>query len=221
MNNVTFVFGQKHFSHNIYSDHWIWRGKNGAQIKLPLLPLTGDFQYNHASAALQAIEFIDPGILKNGPSLSAGLRNVSLMGRYQKCSKYPEVIIDVAHNEDSAIKLFDNLNKEDKKKTYAVIGLLNDKDAYTLIKPLAPIIEKWFVGTIDSSRGMNSSEIKERVKSLVDDDKIICYENMNNAFEAAYEALYFNDRLIVYGSFYTVSEFMSYQRHAEKKSLNE
>ena len=220
-NNVTFVFGQKHFSHNIYSDHWKWRGKNGAQIKLPLLPLTGDFQYNHASAALQAIEFIEPGILKNEPSLSAGLRNVSLMGRYQKCSKYPEVIIDVAHNEDSAIKLFDNLNKEDKKKTYAVIGLLNDKDAYTLIKPLAPIIEKWFVGTVDSTRGMNSSEIKERVRSLVGDDKIICYENMNNAFEAAYEALYFNDRLIVYGSFYTVSEFMSYQRHAEKKSLNE
>ena len=143
------------------------------------------------------------------------------MGRYQKCNKYPEVIIDVAHNEDSANKLFDNLNKEDKKKTYAVIGLLNDKDAYSLIKPLAPIIEKWFIGTIDSERGMNSSEIKAKVLSIVDDEKIDCFDNMNSAFEAAHNALYLKDRLIIYGSFYTVAEFMNYQEHNEKKLLNE
>ena len=220
-NNVRLIFGHKHFSHNIYNNYWEWRGMNGTQLKLPLLPLTGDFQYNHASAALQAIEIIDQNILNNMPLLAIGLENVSLMGRYQKCSKHPEVIIDVAHNEDSAVKLFDNLNQEDKKRTYAVIGLLNDKDAYTLIKPLTPIIEKWFIGTVDSVRGMNSSEIKERVISLVDNDKIACFENMNNAFEAAYGTLYLNDRLIIYGSFYTVAEFMNYQKHTKKKLLNE
>ena len=220
-NNVLFIFGHKHFSHKIYNTHWEWRGMNDTKLKLPLLPLTGDFQYNHASAALQAIEILDKDILKNESFLSNGLKNVFLMGRYQKCNKYPEVIIDVAHNEDSAIKLFDNLNKEDKKKTYAVIGLLNDKDAYTLIKPLVPIIEKWFIGTVDSERGMNSSEIKEQVMSLVEDQKINCFENMNNAFEAAYKEMYLNDRLIIYGSFYTVSEFMNYQDHNEKKLLNE
>ena len=220
-NNVLFIFGHKHFSHNIYNNHWEWRGMNGTQLKLPLLPLTGDFQYNHASAALQAIEIIDQNILNNDSLLSIGLKNVSLMGRYQKCSKHPEVIIDVAHNEDSAVKLFDNLNKEDKKRTYAVIGLLNDKDAYTLIKPLVPIIEKWFIGTVDSVRGMNSSEIKERVISLVDNDKIACFENMNNAFEAAFRTLYLNDRLIIFGSFYTVAEYMNYQKHTKKKILNE
>ena len=220
-NNVSLIFGHKHFTHNIYNTYWEWRGMNDTRLKLPLLPLTGDFQYNHASAALQAIEIIDKNILMNEGFLSNGLKNVSLMGRYQKCNKYPEVIIDVAHNEDSANKLFDNLNKEDKKKTYAVIGLLNDKDAYSLIKPLAPIIEKWFIGTIDSERGMNSSEIKEKVLSIVDDEKIDCFDNMNSAFEAAHSALYLKDRLIIYGSFYTVAEFMNYQEHNEKKLLNE
>lgn len=220
-NNVLFIFGHKHFSHNIYNTYWEWRGMNGTKLKLPLLPLTGDFQYNHASAALQAVEIIDKDILSNESLLYDGLENVTLMGRYQKLNKHPEVITDVAHNEDSAIKLFDNLTKEDKKKTYAVIGLLNDKDAYTLIKPLVPIIEKWFIGTVDSERGMNSSEIRERVKSLVEDNKVDCFENMNDAFEAAYKTLYLNDRLIIYGSFYTVSEFMNYQKHTEKKLLNE
>ena len=220
-NNISFIFGHNHFSHNIYNNHWEWRGMHGTQLKLPLMPLTGDFQYNHASAALQAIEIIDKNILKYESFLNVGLKNVSLMGRYQKCSKHPEIITDVAHNEDSAMKLFDNLNREDKKKTYAVIGLLNDKDAYSLIRPLAPIIEKWFIGTVDSERGMNSSEIKERVISLIGDDKIDCFENMNSAFEAAYSTLYLNDRLIIYGSFYTVSEFMNYQKHTEKKILNE
>ena len=81
--------------------------------------------------------------------------------------------------------------------------------------------EKKFIGTVDSERGMNSSEIKERVISLIGDDKIDCFENMNSAFEAAYSTLYLNDRLIIYGSFYTVSEFMNYQKHTEKKILNE
>ena len=219
-NKVSFIFGHKHFSHNIYNSHWEWRGMNGTRLNLPLLPLTGDFQYDHASAALQAIEILDRDILKNDTLLFSGLEDISLMGRYQKCSKHPEVIIDVAHNEDSAVKLFDNLNKEDKKKTYAVIGLLNDKDAYSLIRPLLPIVEKWFIGTIDSERGMNSSEIKERVTDLIDENKIDCFENMHRAFEAAYEKLYLRDRLIIYGSFYTVSEFMNYQKNTKKKLLN-
>ena len=89
------------------------------------------------------------------------------MGRYQKISSDPEIIIDVAHNADSAEKLMDNLNKESKKNTIAVIGVLKDKDVYSLIKPMINNVDKWYCGTINSDRGMNSDEIKTRMSSTI------------------------------------------------------
>ena len=188
---------------------------------LPPLPLTGDFQYNHASASLQCLEILQEDLFTDQLNLDNGINNITLLGRYQFWSKKPEVILDVAHNEDSAIKLFDNINKEEKKKTFAVIGLLNDKDVYSLIKPLCNIVEKWYVGTINSERGMNSSEIKERMKSLVKSENIVCSNSMAEALSKAYSKVTEHDRLVVYGSFYTVSEFMNFTRVLDKKIFNE
>ena len=218
---ANFIHLQNEFSHKIYSDHWVWKSRKGQEYSLPLLPLTGDFQYNHASASLQCLEILQEDVFTDLANLKNGINNITLLGRYQIWSRKPEVIIDVAHNEDSALKLFDNINKEEKKKTFAVIGLLNDKDVYSLIKPLSNIIEKWYVGTINSDRGMNSNEIKERMKSLVDNNNIICANTMTEAFTNAYSQLNENDRLIVYGSFYTVSEFLNYSREVNKKISNE
>ncbi len=218
---ANFIHSQNDFSHKIYSDYWVWRGKSGREYMLPPLPLTGDFQYNHASASLQCLEILQEDLFTDQLNLDNGINNITLLGRYQFWSKKPEVILDVAHNEDSAIKLFDNINKEKKKKTFAVIGLLNDKDVYSLIKPLCNIVEKWYVGTINSERGMNSSEIKERMKSLVKSENIVCSNSMAEALSKAYSKVTEHDRLVVYGSFYTVSEFMNFTRVLDKKIFNE
>jgi len=132
------------------------------------------------------------------------------MGRYQKISSDPEIIIDVAHNADSAEKLMDNLNKENKKNTIAVIGVLKDKDVYSLIKPMINNIDKWYCGTINSERGMNAEEIKTRMSSTVNQENIETFDGIDKACSQAMASLGKNDRLIIYGSFYTVSEFLDY-----------
>ena len=95
------------------------------------------------------------------------MKNISLLGRYQVLSVSPEIILDVAHNEDSAQKLQENLNKSPATSTIAVIGILKDKDVYSLIKPMIDIVDKWYCVTIDSVRGMNAQEIKTRMSTLV------------------------------------------------------
>ncbi len=104
----------------------------------------------------------------------------------------------------------DNLNKESKKNTIAVIGVLKDKDVYSLIKPMINNVDKWYCGTINSDRGMNSDEIKARMASTINQKDIETFDSINKACSQAIASLGKNDRLIVYGSFYTVSEFLDY-----------
>ena len=209
-NGSNFLYNQNDFFTKIYDDTWSWKSNMGKNLVLPLLPLRGDFQYNHAAAALQALEIIEPSILENTELLNNGIANISLMGRYQKISSAPEIIIDVAHNADSAEKLMDNLNKENKKNTVAVIGVLKDKDVYSLIKPMINNIDKWYCGTINSDRGMNADEIKIRMPSTINQENIETFDSIDKACSKAMLSLGKNDRLIVYGSFYTISEFLDY-----------
>ena len=187
---------------------WIWSDKT-FNIELPALPLIGDFQYDHAGAAIKAIKILDPELLNNKTSLHNGIRNITLLGRYQILSKEPEIILDVAHNEDSAKKLQENLMKNHFYKTIAIIGILKDKDVYSLIKPMIDIVDLWYCVTIDSIRGMNAQEIKARMSTLVNKDNIFISDTMTDASLKAMSQLDKQDRLIIYGSFYTVSEYLT------------
>jgi dihydrofolate synthase/folylpolyglutamate synthase len=209
-NGSNFLYNQNDFFTKILKDTWVWRSNLGKELVLPLLPLRGDFQYNHASAALQALEIIEPSIIENTKLLNEGINNIALIGRYQRISSSPEIIIDVAHNADSAEKLRDNINREPKKNTIAVVGILKDKDVYSLVKPMVNNIDKWFCGTINSERGMNSDEIKTRMSGAISHNDIETFDSIDEACTNAMKSLRKEDRLIVYGSFYTVSEFLDY-----------
>ena len=209
-NGSNFLYNQNDFFTKILKDTWVWRSNLGKELVLPLLPLRGDFQYNHASAALQALEIIEPSIIDNIKLLKEGINNISLTGRYQRISSNPEIIVDVAHNADSAEKLMDNINREPKKNTIAVVGILKDKDVYSLVKPMVNNVDKWFCGTINSERGMNSDEIKTRMSGAIGHNDIETFDSIDEACTNAMRSLRKEDRLIVYGSFYTVSEFLDY-----------
>tara|TARA_B100001996_G_scaffold281597_1_gene222000 strand:- start:402 stop:1700 length:1299 start_codon:yes stop_codon:yes gene_type:complete len=220
-NGTSFLYNQNDFNFKITNNSWTWNGKHGTTVNLPLLPLIGDFQYNHAGAALQALEIIEPDIFYNIDKIRKGIENIVLLGRFQIYSKNPEIILDVAHNADSALKLKANLDQFPKKNTIAVVGFLEDKDVYSLTKPFTSLIDKWYCGTINSRRGMNSEAIKARIKSIVGNDSIKTFENMEQTFASALTNLKSNDRLIIYGSFYTVSEFLIFSKKQNMCITNE
>ena len=94
-------------------------------------------------------------------------------------------------------------------KPIAIIGILKDKDVYSLIKPMIDIVDLWYCVTIDSVRGMNAQEIKARMSTLVNKDNIFISDTMTDASLKAMSQLDKQDRLIIYGSFYTVSEYLT------------
>ena len=215
-------YNQNNFEVKRLDRSWLWSDSTH-ELELPLLPLIGDFQYDHAAASIKALKLIDPSLLDNIKYIGDGIKNISLLGRYQVLSTSPEVILDVAHNEDSAKKLQENLNKSPVTSTIAIVGMLKDKDVYSLIKPMIDIVDKWYCVTIDSARGMNAQEIKTRMSTLVSKKKIYACDSMQDATYKVIPQLTKDSRLIVYGSFYTVSEYLSCHKssHIDQVNSNE
>ena len=71
------------------------------------------------------------------------------------------------------------------------------------------IVDLWYCVTIDSIRGMNAQEIRARMSTLVNKDKIFISDSMTDSSLKVISQLDKQDRLIVYGSFYTVSEYLT------------
>jgi len=67
---------------------------------------------------------------------------------------------------------------------------------------------------------MNSEEIKIRMSAVINKEYISTYPNMDSAFYEAIKTLKKDDRLIIYGSFYTVSEFLLYFKYSKRKLVN-
>ena len=212
------AFNQNDFKVKRSKESWIW-SNSSKSLKLPILPLVGDFQYDHAGAAISAINVLEPDILKDQICMDNAMKNISLLGRYQILSQRPEIILDVAHNEDSAQKLQENLKQNPNQNTIAIIGILKDKDVYSLIKPMINIVDTWYCVTIDNSRGMNAKEIKTRMSTLVSKDKIFTFDNIADASSMAMSNLDIDHRLIIYGSFYMVSDYLAYYESKNNNQL--
>ncbi|MBH44103.1 MAG: bifunctional tetrahydrofolate synthase/dihydrofolate synthase [Gammaproteobacteria bacterium] len=219
-NKTYFKYNDKDFNIKIYDDFWTWRNDKFKISRLPMLPLIGSFQYDHAGAVLSCLSYIESNLLENKQNLVNGFKNLDLLGRYQIIQSNPEIILDVAHNADAAKKLNDNLSNEISGKTLAVLGVLNDKDVYELVKPLKKTVDQWFCGTINSHRGMNADEIKHRLSTLISGESINSFTTISNAYENAIKTLNHNDRLIIYGSFYTVSEVLNHIKSSTNKVIN-
>ncbi len=219
-NATNFLYNDNDFSLKIFKDSWSWKYKDNKISNLPLLPLTGDFQYNHAAAALSALHCLDPNLLNDNKNLFMGLKKTTLLGRHQLISSHPEIILDVAHNGDAAEQLFKNLSESKRKRTIAVIGILEDKDVYSLVKPMKPLVDEWFCGTINNQRGMNADEIKLRISSIIDKRNIHSHQSVLAAYNAAISSLKKDDRLIIYGSFYTISEILRFIKFNKNNVVN-
>jgi dihydrofolate synthase/folylpolyglutamate synthase len=92
--------------------------------------LRGPTQLYNASVALAALEAL--GVTKLPVTMQAirpGLIETELAGRFQVVPGKPAIVLDVGHNPQAIGVLADNLSSMGFfDRTYAVVGMLNDKD---------------------------------------------------------------------------------------------
>jgi len=211
------------FNYQGDQQQWSFAGRTGRRNSLAYPALRGANQLLNASAALAALEALRMTLPCGAQETRAGLALVELPGRFQVLAGRPTQVLDVAHNPHAAATLAQNLgNMGFHRFTYAVFGIMDDKDIDAVIAPMASIIDHWCVTRLDSPRSADPAALAEKIAELkpagakAGDFSVTAFDSPADAYANALSRVEENDRIVVFGSFYTVAGVMA----ARKSSLH-
>ncbi len=205
------------FSYQVHAEEWSFTLGERTWSGLPRLKLSGAFQLRNASAALAALMSLEARLPVSAEALREGLQSASLAGRFQKISEAPQVIMDVAHNPHAAAELAANLRTEPcQGKTWAVFGMLSDKDIAGVIAALDPLVDCWCVSGIAEHRGASLEEMLARLSGVR--GRVSGFASPEAAYQDARLYAQETDRIVVFGSFITVGAVMGYLESVAPKT---
>lgn len=197
---------------------WNYGGRSMRRNALAYPSLRGANQLLNASAALAALEALKNVLPTGAQDVRTGLVTVELPGRFQVLPGRPTVILDVAHNPHAAAGLNQNLgNMGFHAYTYAVFGSMHDKDIDGVIAAMSEHIDHWCLTNLPSPRAASASELAAKVQAIQperDERTINIFDDPAQAFTNAMSRATENDRIVVFGSFYTVAGVMAARKNA-------
>ncbi len=188
---------------------WQYWGPRGRRNALPYPALRGSVQLGNAAAALAALDTLRERLPIAIDDMRAGLLQVELPGRFQVLPGRPAVILDVAHNPHAARALAENLaGIERDGRTLAVFSMLKDKDIGGVIEAVRNHIHHWFIAALETTRAASVNLLQERLAAAGAGAAVTRCENIAAAHAQACDLAAENDRILVFGSFYTVAAVM-------------
>ncbi len=207
---------------------------------LPLPNLIGDFQIYNAASAIVALQALQGGeslskVIDIGLASATALSKVVLAGRFQKLHDHPQVYVDVAHNPHAASALSSQLKLTVAEgKTWAIVAMLADKDIAGVCEKLVSDIDIWCVaGLSNVARGLSEEafiktlygKVLHQAMPLISEqnrhdlalnqctmlsETVLMAASVAKACELVLSKANAADRIIIFGSFYTVTEAMQF-----------
>ncbi len=188
------------------AEGWRWQYAENAPIILPLPSLRGEFQLQNAAGVAMVLQLLQERLPVAPQQLRQGLLQAHLAGRFELTPGDVVEIADVAHNPQSAAALAENLRQIPVEgQTLAVVAMLADKDQQAVVALMAPVVDQWFVAGLNVPRGGDGSALAAIVESVTGTAPTLT-PTVKAALEQARAAAKPGDRIVIFGSFYTVAE---------------
>jgi len=199
----------REFGFRQQGQQWMYWGPNGRRGGLAAPALRGERQLANAAAALAALDALRMRLPMGMQDIRNGLARLELPARFQVLPGRPTVVLDVAHNPQAAGVLADNLAVMGfHPETYAVFGMLKDKDIEGVCRALKDKFSAWFAAGLSVPRGASADTLARALSAAGASGEVACFENPREAYAAARKRSGENDRIVVFGSFHTVAEVM-------------
>jgi len=195
------------FTFDVAGVQWRYQGPRGVRHALPLPALRGAHQLGNAATALAALDALRDVVPVSAGAIRAGLVQIELPGRFQVLPGRPVIVLDVAHNPHAARVLAGTLGSMSyHPTTFAVFGMLADKDIDGVIAALRPRIDQWYIAPLPGPRGATAERVATALRQAgVDAASIHAFDDIARAFAAARDAASETDRIAAFGSFLTVA----------------
>jgi dihydrofolate synthase/folylpolyglutamate synthase len=186
---------------------WSWAGRGRRYSGLGYPALRGANQLVNASGVLAALEAMRAKLPVTAQSVRNGLSMVELPGRFQIVPGQPALVLDVAHNPHSVAALAANLDAMGfYPVTHAVFGAMADKDLEPMLRKVMPVVDRWYFTDLPTPRADSASNLEAKWRAIETrrDVRASTHASPQDAFDAARAAADPADRIVVFGSFYTV-----------------
>lgn len=194
------------------NNQWQWQGNNRlTAIKQTLMPI------QNASTALAVIQSLQLNI--DAQQLIQSIEKAQLAGRLQPLSGYScDFYLDVAHNPQSAAYLATQIKRLKSEKTascqvHAVVAMLADKDIASTLAEIDTQIDHYYFASLSCYRGANSEQLLSAYQHNGHmAESVSCFENVRQAMDKVIKNVKPSDIILVFGSFFTVSEILNNQQ---------
>ncbi len=201
------------FGWAVSGDGWTWWGRpagtSARYEHLPFPALRGAFQLQNAATAVMALQLLMARLPVSAEAIQQGLTEVSLPGRFQMLSGPVTRIFDVAHNPHGAEVLARSLLEYPcTGRTLAVFSMLADKDIAGVVGAMRGSVHHWQVAALPAARAATTAQIMQAVRENAPAAGVDHSASVGDAWRAAWSQARQGDRVVAFGSFYTVAEAM-------------
>lgn len=188
---------------------WGWAGRGRRYSGLAYPALRGANQLLNASGAIAAFEALRDRLPITAQAIRSGLATLELPGRFQIVPGQPTLVLDVAHNPHAVGALFENLDQMGFfPRTHAVFGVMADKDMAAILTRMAPLVDCWYFCDLPVSRAAPAQQLADlhRALALKGPGPVTAtrHASPSEGLRAAIAAADPADRIVAFGSFYTV-----------------
>lgn len=172
------------------------------------LDLTGLYQVKNLPAVLQAcLQLQQRGWNITDAAIHAALKQVKkltgLYGRWEIIHRRPDIILDVAHNEDGIRQVLEQVEVTDHHELHIILGMVKDKETEKVLS-LLPATAHYYFTQVAGPRAADAAVLKEKGAGY--NLKGESYADVNAALKAAQAKAGTDDLILICGSIFLIAE---------------
>lgn len=181
---------------------WSWQSEIAKYEHLPKNALA----LQNLSSVLMAVTLLQLHLPVPPEAVVKGLLTVLLPGRIQIIPGEVTEIYDVSHNPAAIEFLINRLKTLNcAGKTYAVFSMLADKDIISSISTIRDWIDEWYVAPLNGKRAAPITMLEDSF-TAAGVNQVSFFNSITAAYDQAASDAKSGDRILIFGSFHTVTE---------------
>lgn len=183
------------------------------------IPLLGEYQLDNATAAIAIVQQLrDAGVLIPDQAIHEGLASARWPGRFELLSRSPMIVVDSAHNDNSAHKLraalADYVPRPPRRQLCLVFGASSDKDIDGMLRQFLrpesetgyPPADKVIVTQSGHPRSAEPAELGDLVRNIAARTPISIQPDVSSALREALAWAGEHDLICITGSIFVVAQ---------------
>ncbi|MCF7969443.1 MAG: bifunctional tetrahydrofolate synthase/dihydrofolate synthase [Methylococcaceae bacterium] len=199
------------YGFQLEGDTWSWWGDGHSLTGLPLPAIPGDHQLLNAAAVIQCLQLARDEKPVTDADVASGLTAVRLPGRFQFFPGDIPVLLDVAHNPQAVAILAGHLRQRFAgRKIRAIFSVMRDKDIAGMIQLISDAVDSWYLAPLQMPRAATPEELSEILHNAGIQRVKQGFSNVADACRAARDDADPDDLLLVFGSFFLVSDYLAH-----------